>query len=603
MTRFATWWQSGERPSIGTVAFGFLLLSMTALSIISAIAFHNINTQRARTADEAIREYASLGARLFGDRAFGLFEGTRLRILGAAYGRRLRAGEALPAFTHFVEDATREMDQMGFAVGDANRGFFVVDERSGRFSATGAAARDGMESRIRTMLRESPPPQERRMEPMVWLLGDLPDKLSVGYTALRDVAGDTRAWYGFTYTRDAGWKSVGDAVMAGIPLLPGRIIEADVRSGLDMARSDTLIAVRVVGAAGEVLYESRPAFAGSPQGDFAFSAGTSSLDMQTTLHPALVAELRRTLRAGSARIYWEWARAGDVAPRRIPIPMETLLPIVAALLAILAGIGLWRERQLAGARRDFVASVSHELRTPLSQIRMFTETLLLRRERDEEERVKWLGIVSRESRRLGDLVENILLFSHIDAERARIEKERTDLGELVEEVVESYVPVAAQKGMRLVADAPSRIFALVDPRAMRQVVVNLLDNALKYGPSGQVVVLELERVDGVACLVVRDQGPGIAVGDRKRIWEPFVRLGTKATTGGSGIGLAVVKDLVEMHGGTIEVDDAAGGGARFTVTLPISETADGLPLRATGEFRAREAAAVRATASEVRPEG
>ncbi|MBK8062575.1 MAG: HAMP domain-containing histidine kinase [Gemmatimonadetes bacterium] len=96
-----------------------------------------------------------------------------------------------------------------------------------------------------------------------------------------------------------------------------------------------------------------------------------------------------------------------------------------------------------------MASVSHELRTPLAQIRMFTETLQLGRERNAEERQAWLNIIGREARRLGDLVENILLFSHIDADRAKLELERTDLGELIEEVVEGYVPLAEQRGMRI----------------------------------------------------------------------------------------------------------------------------------------------------------
>jgi signal transduction histidine kinase len=248
---------------------------------------------------------------------------------------------------------------------------------------------------------------------------------------------------------------------------------------------------------------------------------------------------------------------------------------------------LWRGRTVVRARRDFVASVSHELRTPLAQIRMFTETLQLGRERDPQERQQWLNIISREARRLGDLVENILLFSHIDADRTKLEKERTDLGELIEEVVEGFVPIAEQRGMRLLADAPSRIFSLVDPRAMRQVIVNLLDNALKYGPRGQVVSIELERIGTVARITVSDQGPGIAPNDRKRLWQPFVRLGKDAgTTAGSGIGLAVVRALVEQHGATITLDDAPEGGARFVLDFAVSDSSAGLPLRATGEFRA-----------------
>jgi signal transduction histidine kinase len=271
----------------------------------------------------------------------------------------------------------------------------------------------------------------------------------------------------------------------------------------------------------------------------------------------------------------------------VGIPLEAFLPLLSIVLAIAAAVHLRRERELVRARRDFVASVSHELRTPLAQIRMFTETLQLGRARDEDERAQWLNIIGRETRRLGDLVENILLFSHIDAERVKIEKERTDLGELIEEVVEGFVPVAAQRRMQILADAPSRIFVLVDPRAMRQIIVNLIDNALKYGPPGQKVTIELERVGDMARLSVSDQGPGIPLADRKRMWQPFVRLGPDAgTSGGSGIGLAVVRGLVEQHGATITITDAEGGGARFVMELPTQDSVEGLPPRATGEFRA-----------------
>ena len=120
---------------------------------------------------------------------------------------------------------------------------------------------------------------------------------------------------------------------------------------------------------------------------------------------------------------------------------------------------------------------------------------------------------------------------------------------------------------------------------------NLLDNALKYGPAGQTVSIELERVGDRARLRVSDEGPGVPVVDRRRIWKPFVRLGTKGVTGGSGIGLAVVRDLIRQHGGTIAVTSAQGGGAQFEIELAVSETAEGLQPRATGEFRASEVAA------------
>jgi signal transduction histidine kinase len=585
---FGGLWKSREPPKAGTVVFTALLITMTLLSILSAMSSRSLNEQRLHTADAAMREYASLGARLFADRAFGVFEGSRLRVLAPIYGLRLAAGAPLPDLEAFAAHASSEMDAIGFAPGDPNRGFFMVDARTDSYRGTGIAADSSMEVSIRRMLRENPMLGERRLEPLVWLMVDLPEPISVGYTPLRSTAGEAVAWYGFTYTRWRGWKHVGDAVVRDLPLLPGSFIDPQYRYGLDPSRTDSLVAIRLYDTEGEVLYDSRPPFAGSVEGEFWFRTGPGGFRAVATLDPRLAEEMRRTLRASyRASLSFTYQSGGEL--KRVGLPVDMLLPLVAATLAIVAGVGLYRERHLTRARRDFVASVSHELRTPLAQIRMFTETLQLKRERDEEERARWLGIVSREARRLGDLVENILLFSHIDADRAKLERERTDLGELIEEIVEGYVPVANQHGMRIVADAPSRIFSMVDPRAMRQIIVNLLDNALKYGPKGQTVNVELERSGSQARIVITDQGPGIPAADRKRMWEPFVR-GQKGTTGGSGIGLAVVRDLVDLHQAKITVDDAPGGGARFTLVLPVSESSEGLPLRATGEFRARVAA-------------
>jgi signal transduction histidine kinase len=560
---------------------------MTLLTVLSAFAFRVMSEARVNTANDAIREYASLGARLFGDRGFSVFENYRIRVLSSVYGRRITTADALPDFDAFVRDATREMDLLAFAVGDTNRGFFMLERATGRYRGAGAGAAPSMGSRIAELIRTRPKPADVRIEPMPWLMVDAAEPLTVGIATLSASGGDEVAYYGFMYSRRLGWKSVGDAVIRELPLLPGSFVEAGYRFGIDPSRSDTLVSMRLIDAGGRVLYESRPPFAESPAGEFAYSTGSGAFRAVETLHPALVTAMRRSLRASRAASFMEIELNGKV--HRITFPFEALLPVVALLLATLAGFGLWRDQRVTRARRDFVASVSHELRTPLAQIRMFTETLQLKRERDEDERAKWLNIIGREARRLGDLVENILLFSHLDADRAKLECERTDLGELIEEIAEGYVPLAQQKGMRLLVDAPSRIFCLVDPRAMRQIIVNLLDNALKYGPHGQTVQVELERIGAQAKITVSDQGPGVKASDRKRVWEPFVRLGDGGTSGGNGIGLAVVRGLVALHDGTIEVDDAPGGGARFTFVLAVSESSVGLPPRATGEFRARAA--------------
>jgi signal transduction histidine kinase len=575
-TRARSRWR--HLPRVSTVAFGVLLVSMTGLTIASTRALQRLGEQRLRVADDAIREYASLGARLFGDRAYSMFEVARTRILSSVYGASLRRGEPALPLQSFVEHARREMDRAGFAVGDSNRGFFRLDASTGQYEGTGSAAPSDVGRRITELIRTRPLPSDPRMEPMAWMMLDQAEPLTIGMATLHDESGHGPVHFGFLYTRRLGWKSVGDAIMRELPLLPGAFIDPKYRFALDASKSDTLVAIRLFDATGRVLYDSRPPFPGAIAGEFRFNTGTGSFRAVETLHPSLLASIRRSLQASHTYAYLEYEMGGEI--RRARIPFEIILPLIALTLATLAGVSLWREHRVTRARRDFVASVSHELRTPLAQIRMFTETLLLGRERDAEERTHWLSIIGREARRLGDLVENILLFSHIEAERARLETERTDVGELVEEIVEGYLPIAAQKRMHIAVDAPSRILSMVDPRAMRQIVVNLLDNALKYGPEGQTVRIDLERSEQKAVLTIADEGPGIDVADRKRMWEPFVRLGAQGTTGGSGIGLAVVRDLVTMHDGTITIDDAPGGGARFTIELAISESERGAPTRA-----------------------
>jgi signal transduction histidine kinase len=123
----------------------------------------------------------------------------------------------------------------------------------------------------------------------------------------------------------------------------------------------------------------------------------------------------------------------------------------------------------------------------------------------------------------------------------------------------------------VVTDVRDSLVANVDSGAVRQIVLNLLDNALKFGPSGQTVRLIVDRVDTRARLAVEDQGPGIPVVDRTRIWSPYVRLRREKSVAheGSGIGLAVVRELTALHRGEAYVEDAAGGGARVVIELPI----------------------------------
>jgi signal transduction histidine kinase len=248
------------------------------------------------------------------------------------------------------------------------------------------------------------------------------------------------------------------------------------------------------------------------------------------------------------------------------------LPLLLALLAVtaaLAGVAvrqLRREGELARLRADFTSSVSHELRTPLTQILLYAETLELGRATGEGERRRALGVIVQEARRLAHLVENILQFSRAERRMVRVRTELRRLAPLLRETVERFAPLAGGVD-RFVFEVEETLAAPVHADSLRQIVINLLDNAAKYGGDGPVT-LRAGLTKGRARLEVDDTGPGIAPPDRLRIWEPYMRLERSPAVAGSGIGLAVVRELTAAHGGACWVEDAAGGGARFVIELP-----------------------------------
>jgi signal transduction histidine kinase len=246
-------------------------------------------------------------------------------------------------------------------------------------------------------------------------------------------------------------------------------------------------------------------------------------------------------------------------------------------LIVTAILQLRREMALQQLRDEFVSSVSHELRTPLTQIRMFTETLLLDRIRSTEEQRRSLEIIDREARRLTQLVENILQFSRMDRKIDSFSKAKRELAPLIQEIVEDFESVMNGSEAQIELRLSSGLEASVDPDALRQIVINLLDNAVKYGRKKQRVILGLESRDGMACLFVDDEGPGVPVADRKRIFERFQRLerDRQSAIAGTGIGLSVVHDLVTRHGGQCSVTTGDRGGAKFVVELPLSKGEEG----------------------------
>ncbi|MEX0892696.1 MAG: HAMP domain-containing sensor histidine kinase, partial [Gemmatimonadota bacterium] len=234
---------------------------------------------------------------------------------------------------------------------------------------------------------------------------------------------------------------------------------------------------------------------------------------------------------------------------------------------------LRREAELHRMRARFVSGVSHELRTPLAQIRMFAETLMLGRVRSEVDRRRSLEIIDQEARRLGDLVENILTFSRAERGGVKVTPEVTRISAEIHVVVEDFLALPRARRVDVRLELQENVMVPVDRDALRQIVNNLVDNAVKYGPEGQRITVGLALFSGTARLWVDDEGPGIPAGDREHVFQSFYRLrrDEDSRTAGSGIGLAVVRELAALHGGRTWVEEAPGGGARLMVAFPEAE--------------------------------
>jgi signal transduction histidine kinase len=252
-------------------------------------------------------------------------------------------------------------------------------------------------------------------------------------------------------------------------------------------------------------------------------------------------------------------------------------PFLLALLGIAIGLlvvalsQLRREYALAQLRSDFVSSVSHELRTPLALQRIFLDMIKLGRVDTPERRAWCFDNIDRESTRLAHLVENVLHFSHAERGSIRTTTERALLAPLIGDILHAFAPLAATSNATIQAQLAPDISAPVDAGALRQVLMNILENAVKYGPASQRVTVQLTLAnDDVARITVDDEGSGVPPEERCAVFQAYRRGAATRNTAvaGSGIGLAVVQGLVRAHGGRVYVADAPGRGARVVVELP-----------------------------------
>ncbi|HEY6461691.1 MAG TPA: HAMP domain-containing sensor histidine kinase, partial [Polyangiaceae bacterium] len=241
-----------------------------------------------------------------------------------------------------------------------------------------------------------------------------------------------------------------------------------------------------------------------------------------------------------------------------------------------------RERRISSLKSEFVANVSHELKTPLALVRMFGEMLQSGRVASEAKRQEYLDIIVGESERLSALIENVLDFARVEKGRQAYDFADGDVGDAVAKAVNVYRYRAEREGVELATDVEPELPQIrIDDRAIQLAVINLIDNALKYAPGSKTVAVRARRENGSIVVRVEDQGPGVPPEDRERIFERFVRGSTSRVQGksgqerpvrGSGIGLALVKHIVESHGGRAWVEEAPGAraaGASFAISIPL----------------------------------
>ena len=241
--------------------------------------------------------------------------------------------------------------------------------------------------------------------------------------------------------------------------------------------------------------------------------------------------------------------------------------------AIVVFHDLTRLRQLEGVRQEFVANVSHELRTPLSLIKSATETLLEGGKEDPAALSRFLQIIDKHANRLALLIDDLLLLSTLDSGGLRLNRQPVPFRTTVQDAIDDLQVRALARDVTLVNSVPGSLVAVADSDRMRQVISNLLDNAIKYGRAGGRAAVEGRVLpNGRIEVKVVDDGPGIPEDSQERIFERFYRVDKARSReqGGTGLGLAIVKHVVQAHGGDVRLESVPGDGSAFIFTLPAS---------------------------------
>jgi two-component system, OmpR family, phosphate regulon sensor histidine kinase PhoR len=266
----------------------------------------------------------------------------------------------------------------------------------------------------------------------------------------------------------------------------------------------------------------------------------------------------------------------DLARNRFKINMVLILGVDLILL-----LGAWivfrmirQQIRLAQMKSDFVSNVSHELRTPLALIRMYAETLEMGRIVDEPKRQEYYRIIGQETERLTRLINNILNFSRIESDRKEYHFRETDLNRIIQKLLATYSFHIESKGFHLTTDLdPALPKVQADDEAVTEAILNLLDNALKYSERDKYIAIRSRQREREVLVQVEDHGIGIDAVHTRFIFEKFYRVSNSLVhdTKGSGLGLTLVKHIMESHRGRVELASTPGKGSCFSLIFPVGK--------------------------------
>jgi signal transduction histidine kinase len=518
-----------------------VVLLLVAVALVTALAWQAVSAMRARrqVTEHVLADYAGLAALVYATRITPELEyyafGPALERLGTTPGGPLPRPEPIVVETEPGQSLSIPLV----------RSYWRLPLSSGELLSRGEDLPASTRASITDALRSAAATADReRWTSAALFLPGHPTRALV-FRPVRDANSRMVELAGF----DASLEGLAVYFDYSFTLRP--LVPAPLTRGTPQ---DSLTSIEILTPAGEVIYRSRWVHHSRWSSTQNLGPRFGNLRARATLAPDA---------------------AEHAIPAGPPAAQAWLLVALGAVCAaLLVGsiVQIRRESELQRLRMDFVMSASHELRTPLAQIRMFAETLRLGRVRDEGERARSLAILDQEATRLSHLIENLLTFSRAERRLLEVSPEPTDLAPLLRETVDGFAPLLASQDMKIEAELPDELRALADRGAVRQMVLNLLDNAAKYGPAGQTIRVAAHAANGSLEISVEDQGSGVPEADRQRICDRFVRLpqGNGSRVTGAGIGLSVVRDLATLQLGSVRVE---GGqpGARFVIRLPSAD--------------------------------